>query len=211
MEQPVTRNLRLRAGFPAECIERAGDSRFDRARPSHANGGDASLRHGNGTIPAVRHHRASSAPARQRELFFSLRPQPCDRRPKRFRRIHRQLPERRSFIPTRSRPNPPTFRIDSSPGDRSDSRAVFGLAPVFEYRNGFPYSVVNEQQRYVGIPNSNRFPNFLSADARVWRDFKVNLQILGAVVGERLQPDESLQSGSNPLEHGRSGLWPVFR
>jgi hypothetical protein len=50
----------------------------------------------------------------------------------------------------------------------------FGLAPVFEYRNGFPYSVVNEQQRYVGPPNSQRFPNFLSADARIWRDFKVN-------------------------------------
>lgn len=50
----------------------------------------------------------------------------------------------------------------------------FGLAPVFEYRNGFPYSVLNEQQRYVGIPNSTRYPNFLSADARLWRDFKVN-------------------------------------
>jgi hypothetical protein len=50
----------------------------------------------------------------------------------------------------------------------------FGVAPVFEYRNGFPYSVVNELQQYVGIPNSTRFPNFLSADARVWRDFKVS-------------------------------------
>jgi hypothetical protein len=50
----------------------------------------------------------------------------------------------------------------------------FGLAPVLEYRNGFPYSVVDEHQRYAGIPNSDRFPNFLSADARVWRDFKVN-------------------------------------
>jgi hypothetical protein len=50
----------------------------------------------------------------------------------------------------------------------------FGLAPVFEYRNGFPYSVVDEEQRYVEIPNSHRYPNFLSADARVWRDFKVS-------------------------------------
>ena len=51
---------------------------------------------------------------------------------------------------------------------------AFGVAPVFEYRNGFPYSVVDGQQRYVGVPNSQRFPNFLSADARVWRDFKVS-------------------------------------
>jgi hypothetical protein len=50
----------------------------------------------------------------------------------------------------------------------------FGLAPVFEYRSGFPYSAVDVLQHYVGIPYSTRFPNFLSADARVWRDFKVN-------------------------------------
>ena len=50
----------------------------------------------------------------------------------------------------------------------------FGLAPVFEYRSGFPYSEVDVLQQYGGIPYSTRFPNFLSADARVWRDFKVN-------------------------------------
>jgi len=50
----------------------------------------------------------------------------------------------------------------------------FGIAPVFEYRSGLPYSVVNERQDYVGVPNSSRFPRLLSADARVWRDFKVN-------------------------------------
>jgi len=50
----------------------------------------------------------------------------------------------------------------------------YGMAPVFEYRNGFPYSDVNELQRYVGVPNSTRFPNFLSLDARVWRDVKVS-------------------------------------
>ena len=49
----------------------------------------------------------------------------------------------------------------------------FGLAPVLEYRNGFPYSQLNELQRYVGVPNSSRFPDFFSLDARVWRDFKV--------------------------------------
>ena len=50
----------------------------------------------------------------------------------------------------------------------------FGVAPVFEYRSGFPYSAVDELQRYVGVPDSKRYPNFVSADARVWRDFKVN-------------------------------------
>ena len=54
----------------------------------------------------------------------------------------------------------------------------FGLAPVFEYRNGFPYSEVDALQQYVGIPDSKRFPNFLSVDARMWRDFKVNPKYL---------------------------------
>ena len=37
----------------------------------------------------------------------------------------------------------------------------FGLAPVLEYRSGFPYSVVDVLQQYVGIPNSRRFPTSL--------------------------------------------------
>ena len=49
----------------------------------------------------------------------------------------------------------------------------FGIAPVLEYRNGFPYSMLNERQDYSDAPNSHRYPNFLSADARVWRDFKM--------------------------------------
>jgi hypothetical protein len=52
----------------------------------------------------------------------------------------------------------------------------FQLAPIFEYRSGFPYTVYDEFQNYVGIPNGDatRFRHFLSADMRVSRDFKVN-------------------------------------
>jgi hypothetical protein len=50
----------------------------------------------------------------------------------------------------------------------------FGLSPVFEYRSGFPYLVTDATQGYAGIPNSTRFPHFLSFDARVWKDFQVN-------------------------------------
>ena len=32
----------------------------------------------------------------------------------------------------------------------------------FEYHTGFPYSAINEQQQYVGPPNSHRFPSYLS-------------------------------------------------
>ncbi len=50
----------------------------------------------------------------------------------------------------------------------------FRIAPIFEWRTGVPYSVLNASQQYVGVPESQRFPNFLSLDARISKDFKVN-------------------------------------
>ena len=41
------------------------------------------------------------------------------------------------------------------------------LAPVTEYRTGFPYARVDERQNYAGVPNAWRFPNFFSQDLRV--------------------------------------------
>ena len=48
------------------------------------------------------------------------------------------------------------------------------IAPLVEYRNGFPYAVTDAAQNYVGTPNKTRFPNFYSFDSRVSKDFKVN-------------------------------------
>jgi hypothetical protein len=50
----------------------------------------------------------------------------------------------------------------------------FTLAPAAEYRSGFPYLVTDAAQRYVGIPYSTRFPNFLSLDTRVSKDLQLN-------------------------------------
>jgi hypothetical protein len=50
----------------------------------------------------------------------------------------------------------------------------FRVSPSIEYRSGFPYAVTNAAQNYVGTPNENRFPTFLSVDTRVSKDFKVN-------------------------------------
>jgi hypothetical protein len=47
-----------------------------------------------------------------------------------------------------------------------------------EYRNGFPYTVFDEMQNYVGMPDGSRFPNFFSADARLLRDFKVRKHMI---------------------------------
>jgi hypothetical protein len=50
----------------------------------------------------------------------------------------------------------------------------FQIAPIFEWRTGLPFSITDAAQAYVGIPDSRRFPNFLSLDARLSKDFKVN-------------------------------------
>jgi hypothetical protein len=64
----------------------------------------------------------------------------------------------------------------------------FELNPTVEYRNGFPYTSFDALQNYVSIPNSERFPNFFSADARLMREFKVakNHDIRLSVTGYNL-------------------------
>jgi len=48
------------------------------------------------------------------------------------------------------------------------------IAPMVEWRNGFPYASVDADQNYVGTPNQTRFRNFFSLDSRVSKDFKVS-------------------------------------
>ncbi len=50
----------------------------------------------------------------------------------------------------------------------------FRISPVIEYRSGFPYIVTNAEQDYFGLPNSRRFPRFLSVDSRISKDFQVH-------------------------------------
>jgi len=47
------------------------------------------------------------------------------------------------------------------------------LSPVVEWRSGFPYSVLQEDQSYLGEANSARYPAFLSIDAQITKDFTI--------------------------------------
>jgi Carboxypeptidase regulatory-like domain/TonB-dependent Receptor Plug Domain len=47
-------------------------------------------------------------------------------------------------------------------------------APILEYRNGLPFSMIDSSQAYLGEVNSQRFPNFFSFDSRVSKDFQVS-------------------------------------
>ena len=53
------------------------------------------------------------------------------------------------------------------------------IAPLVEYRTGFPYSQVDAFQNFVGIPNSNRFPAYFSLDMQVIKDVQINPKYAG--------------------------------
>jgi len=50
----------------------------------------------------------------------------------------------------------------------------FQIAPLIEYRSGFPYLETDALQQYSGVPYRNRFPNFMSIDSRFSKDLKLN-------------------------------------
>src|SRR5712671_6525631 len=49
--------------------------------------------------------------------------------------------------------------------------------PVVDLHTGFPYSNLDVQQNYAGLPNGQRFPTFFSLDAQVYRDFRLHLPL----------------------------------
>lgn len=56
------------------------------------------------------------------------------------------------------------------------------LSPVVEWRTGFPYSVLAEDQSYVGAANSERFPNFFALDLQATKTFDIKgYRITGGV------------------------------
>src|SRR5207302_170259 len=51
---------------------------------------------------------------------------------------------------------------------------IWGLliSYFFEYRTGFPFSVINQQQLLVGPPNRLRFPDYLSLNLGIEKRFR---------------------------------------
>jgi Carboxypeptidase regulatory-like domain len=47
------------------------------------------------------------------------------------------------------------------------------FSPLFDVHTGFPYSPIDVQQQYFGAPNSQRFPEYLSLDLKLYRQFRV--------------------------------------
>ncbi len=46
-------------------------------------------------------------------------------------------------------------------------------SPLVDYHSGFPYSLVDERENYVGQPNTSRFPRFFSLDLKLSKEFRL--------------------------------------
>jgi hypothetical protein len=46
------------------------------------------------------------------------------------------------------------------------------FAYSLEWRDGYPFSVVNQDQKLIGSPNSRRFPDYFSLNTQVERRFR---------------------------------------
>ena len=49
----------------------------------------------------------------------------------------------------------------------------FTVSPLLDWHSGFPYSSFDALQNYVGPPNDQRFPAFLSLDLQVTKQFRI--------------------------------------
>jgi len=49
------------------------------------------------------------------------------------------------------------------------------ISPIIEWRSGFPFSVRDERQYFVGVRNSDqtRFPNFFSVDLELAKEIQL--------------------------------------
>jgi Carboxypeptidase regulatory-like domain len=47
------------------------------------------------------------------------------------------------------------------------------FSPLVDVHSGFPYSPIDVQQQYVGVPNGQRFAEYFSLDLKLYRQFRV--------------------------------------
>jgi len=50
----------------------------------------------------------------------------------------------------------------------------FIVSPLLDWHSGFPFTLFDNLQNYVGPPNSRRFPTFLSLDLQTSKDFRIS-------------------------------------
>jgi hypothetical protein len=87
----------------------------------------------------------------------------------------------------------------------------WNVSPVFDVHTGLPYSAIDVDQNYVGIPNSLRFPTFASLDLKVTKD--IRLSFLPGVRNHKVRVGAAvfnLTNRSNPRDVYNNVTSPIF-
>jgi hypothetical protein len=84
------------------------------------------------------------------------------------------------------------------------------LSYFFEYRTGFPFSVINLEQQLVGPPNSSRFPDYASLNLGIEKKFGFRGYLWGVRVEavnalDRQNPDTVVNNINAPNFRAFSG------
>jgi hypothetical protein len=172
IEQPVGHYLKLRTGFMQSLSD--GLVILNPVAPDPQTNLGAHLLSGTGG-------------ARYRQFEMSARFRLGETRQLMFSYIRSKgrgdLNDFGSFLGTFPLPIVRPNQFGNSPADLPNRFLTWGLmqlpwkfriSPVIEYRSGFPYVVTNADQDYVGVPNTRRYPQFLSVDSRISKDFQVH-------------------------------------
>ncbi len=193
IEQPLTARVKLRVGYMQNAS--SGLVILNTQAPNPATGTGAYLLSGTGQarykqFEATTRVRLSD----KRELFFSYVRS----------RARGDLNDFGGFLGSFPAPIVRPNLFGNLPTDLPNRFLAWGLvqlpagfriAPVFEYRSGFPYAVLNAYQNYVGMPFANRYPGFVSLDSRFSKDIRVNpkysmrLSISGFNLTNHFNPD----------------------
>lgn len=89
---------------------------------------------------------------------------------------------------------------------------VWGIeaGPMLDFHSGFPYTLVDTRQEYVGAPDTQRFPQFFSLDMRLSKDFHLPLPLLKKHVMRGSLTIFNLSNHTNPRDVYNNISSPYF-
>ncbi len=88
-------------------------------------------------------------------------------------------------------------------------------SPVVDLHTGLPYSVLDANENYVGVPDSSRLSTYFSLDLQVYKEFDMsNMAVIGNYFkGKRFRLgifSLNLTDHSNPIDVYNNNTSPFF-